>query len=779
MPISNSRFFSTAFLSICLAFFLALMQTSESSGQNVQPEIISVNFHLGDDANAQADHELAAGEIAGLHDNSAWNNVNVGNGGATDSGTIFATTSLSSNSTTNVATISSGASSSRFVGRVAGSAVSGNELGLSGNHDDLFNSYLALNGPPNSDGNPDDSAEIEVSGLGPEFTTSGYDLFIYSDTDRGSGNNADRTSRFAVTPAGETAINVLTEDDGSLGPSATFSGAYVESDNSDTSDAYSNYVVIRGLTAASFKIGVSSPDGGRGGISGFEIVEAVEDVDVPNPDGPNVILLVVDDMGWSDWEKRSDFYETPNMTRLANLGVEFTNAYSSASICSPTRASMITGLTPAKHKITKWIPGNPDNIITNVNEPLTDLNLVASQFTTLAQAMSDGGYHTAQMGKWHLGQEGNPAADPLNAGYDINVGGNHRGSPNSYTSRNTYLTLPGMDSNINENFITDHLAEEAKNYIEDRVSNGEKFFLHFNFYAVHTPIRSHPDFISHFESKPDGQFHDNASYASMVAGMDAALGKILDTLVAQGIDDDTVVMFTSDHGGLTSPNSVTSNFPLRGGKGQQWEGGNRVPTIISGPGFLEGTTTDHQIITHDFYPTILALTGVAGDAAYNDTVEGRSFADVLTGANSTGRGEALTTHFPHESNHNGGPYGLIVNGEWKFIENYQTGQQLLYNLSDDLDESTNLIGSDPVLAANLRTALHDHLRETEARLWGGDFVLVWGLGDVNRDGSVNFLDVSPFISILTSGGNQYEADVNQDGVVSFLDISPFISQLSQ
>ena len=122
---------------------------------------------------------------------------------------------------------------------------------------------------------------------------------------------------------------------------------------------------------------------------------------------------------------------------------------------------------------------------------------------------------------------------------------------------------------------------------------------------------------------------------------------------------------------------------------------------------------------------------------------------------------------------------MIVNGEWKFIENYQTGQQLLYNLSDDLDESTNLIGSDPVLAANLRTALHDHLRETEARLWGGDFELVWGLGDVNRDGSVNFLDVSPFISILTSGGNQYEADVNQDGVVSFLDISPFISQLSQ
>ena len=397
-------------------------------------------------------------------------------------------------------------------------------------------------------------------------------------------------------------------------------------------------------------------------------------------DGPNVILMVVDDWGWADWEKRSDFYETPNLTRLAERGVEFQQAYASSSVCSPTRASLLTGISPASHKITKWIPGNPNNIQTHPDEPLTDLNLSTST-TTLADALKTDGYSTAHIGKWHLGQQGNASADPTNFGFDVNVGGNHRGQPTSYTNRNSYINPnnhPNLDSSIQENFLTDHLAIEAKNYIEDRVANNEKFFLNYDFYGVHTPIQAHPDYIEYYQNKPAGEIHSNAAYATMLQAVDDALGTILDTLDQQRITDETLIIFTSDHGGLTSPNSVTSNAPLRGGKGQQWEGGHRVPLIVAGPGVQQGQVSDYQTISHDFYPTILEATGVAGDAAHNATVEGKSLVDVFSGADASDRGEALFWHLPHMSNHNGGPYGATVLGDWKFIENYQNGQQFLY-----------------------------------------------------------------------------------------------------
>lgn len=441
------------------------------------------------------------------------------------------------------------------------------------------------------------------------------------------------------------------------------------------------------------------------------------------PSGPNVVLMVVDDMGWADWERRSDFYETPNLTRLANQGVEFTQAYASASVCSPTRASLLTGQSPALHKITKWIPGNPDNIQTHPSEPLTDLNLQSAQFT-LGEAMQQGGYKTVHIGKWHLGQENNPAADPTNHGFETNIGGNHRGSPPSYTNATSYESLPGLDTDINENFLTDHLAQEAQNYIEDRAAAGERFFMNFDFYSVHTPIQSHPDYINYFQNKPGGDIHSNAKYASMLRAMDDAVGQILDTLDQQGIADETIVVFTSDHGGLTDE---TSNAPLRGGKGQQWEGGHRVPLIISGPGFQQAVSTNHQAISHDLYPTILEAAGVSGDAVHNTTVEGTSLVTVANGSNTQGRTGALFWHFPHQSNHDGGPYGAVVDGDYKFIENYLTGERLLFNVATNQSENDagNLIDAEPSRALQMRVMLHDYLRDSEARLWGG-FELIGG-----------------------------------------------------
>lgn len=434
-------------------------------------------------------------------------------------------------------------------------------------------------------------------------------------------------------------------------------------------------------------------------------------------EAPNVVLFVVDDMGWTDWEKRSDFYETPSMTRLANRGVTFTQAYASASICSPTRASLMTGLSPALHGMTKWVPGNPANRITHEDEPESVWNLDAGH-VTIAEAMKRGGYHTAHIGKWHLGEKGEPAADPTNHGFDVNIGGNHRGQPPSYQNRNSYLQLPGMDSGIEENFLTDHLGKEASNYIKSRVDRGEKFFLNFDLYGVHTPIQAHPDYEDYFQNKQAGTIHDNASYASMIKAMDDALGQVLDTLEVQGVSDETVIIFTSDNGGLTSP-GITSNAPLRGGKGQQWEGGHRVPMIIAGPGIDQGIETAHQAISHDLYPTILELSGVPGDADHNNLVEGLSLAGVLRGSDTDGRGEALFWHFPHKSNHAGGPYGAIVLGDWKFIENYETSEQYLFNLSNDLGESQNLVESEAAKADSLRLELHNYLREVDAPLWNG------------------------------------------------------------
>ena len=244
----------------------------------VSASTISVNFHVDGDADAQIDHELAAGETAGLTPVGNWNNINIGTGGAHNtSAAIFSSTALNdSTGASTGATLAPDVISSWFVGYAASSAGDANELGLAGNQDDLFNSYLALNGP-GGDGSPADEAVLTIANLPAAFTANGYQLIIYSDTDRGPANAGDRTSVFTVTPAGGSAITVLTEDDGSVGAAAaTFSGAFVLSDNSDTTDDYSNYTVINGLTADGFTIDVTSPDGGRGGISGFQIIAVPE-----------------------------------------------------------------------------------------------------------------------------------------------------------------------------------------------------------------------------------------------------------------------------------------------------------------------------------------------------------------------------------------------------------------------------------------------------------------------------------------------------------------------
>ena len=258
---------------------------------------ISVNFHVGGDADAQADHQLTAGETAGLEpvDGAFWNNIDVGAGGAhNDAEAIFASTSLVDNSGASAATIAPSVDSTYFVGYAASAALTAAELGLAGNDDDLFNSYLALNGP-NGDGSPADVGILSITGISSTFTSGGYDLIIYSDSDRGSASGADRTSVFTVTPGGGSPITVLAEDDGSLGADATFNNNFVLSDNTDDSDSYSNYILIEGLTADSFDIDVTSPDGGRGAISGFQlVVDFVTGANLPGDVNDDMTVDILD-----------------------------------------------------------------------------------------------------------------------------------------------------------------------------------------------------------------------------------------------------------------------------------------------------------------------------------------------------------------------------------------------------------------------------------------------------------------------------------------------------
>ena len=250
-------------------------------------DTISVNFHLGNDADAQADHELTGSESAGLDSNTTWNNINVGNGAAHNSpGTIFSPTVLKDDAgNTNAAIVATSTASTWFVGYCANAASVATELGLAGNHDDLYNSYLALNGPA-GDGSPADAAVLSVTGLASIYTTLGYKVIIYSDSDKrpASGLTAVRQSLFTLTPAGNSAETALTEDDVAPGWTNTFDGNYILSDNNDTGDDYSNYTVFTNLTASSFTLDISSPDGGRGAINGFQIVA--------NPNRSTVILVL-------------------------------------------------------------------------------------------------------------------------------------------------------------------------------------------------------------------------------------------------------------------------------------------------------------------------------------------------------------------------------------------------------------------------------------------------------------------------------------------------------
>ncbi len=408
---------------------------------------------------------------------------------------------------------------------------------------------------------------------------------------------------------------------------------------------------------------------------------------------PNIIFVLVDDMGWTDLGCfGSKYYETPNIDRLAAQGMRFTDAYSACTVCSPTRASVLTGQYPARLHITDWIAGHK-RPFAKLRVPDWTMQLSAD-IPNVAKSLKAAGYATASVGKWHLGPE---ACWPDRQGFDLNVAGCDKGQPPSYFAP---YRIPTLTDGPEGEFLSERLTDEALKFIE---SNRERpFFLYLPHYAVHTPIQAKPAVIEKYKARQDkGAPHHNPAYAALVESVDDSVGRLLRKLDELKLSANTVIVFTSDNGGLIG---CTSNAPLRAGKGSAYEGGVRVPLIVKWPGVTKPGSVDRTpVISADYYPTLLAMAGTPAPKAH--AVDGESLEPLLRQSGTLARG-ALYWHYPHY--HPGGatPYGAVREGDFRLVEFYEDGRAELYNLKDDLGETRDLASQLPEKAAALRQKLH-------------------------------------------------------------------------
>lgn len=442
---------------------------------------------------------------------------------------------------------------------------------------------------------------------------------------------------------------------------------------------------------------------------------------------PNFVVFLVDDLGWADVgaNNPNSFYETPNVDHLASGGVLFSDAYASCPVCSPTRASIMTGKHPVRVGITDWIPGQDPK-----NRKLLgtqDLHELPKEEITLAEALQENGYTTCHVGKWHLGEEG---SWPEDHGFDVNIGGWSVGSPRGKGYYSPYAN-PRLPDGPEGEFLTERLTQEAMSFLDS--TQQDPFFLYFAFYTVHTPIQASKKHIDYFNEKlsntdlsglePMRQEHegvskliqDNTAYASMVAAMDDAVGSVLNKIEELGLSDDTYVIFTSDNGGLSTLHKrgyPTSNLPLRAGKGWCYEGGIRVPFILSGPDIKPGIS--NQLVTSmDIYPTILELAGI--EAIPEQHIDGISLMKYAYGPSRDSEPDrTLFWHYPHYHGSAWTPGAALRNGNWKIIEFYDYEKVELYNLANDLEESINLADSLPEKTQELLDELHKKQKELGA-----------------------------------------------------------------
>ena len=444
---------------------------------------------------------------------------------------------------------------------------------------------------------------------------------------------------------------------------------------------------------------------------------------------PNLLFILIDDLGWRDLGcYGSSFYETPNLDRLARQGMRFTDAYASCPVCSPTRASIMSGKYPARVGVTQWIGGHAVGRLCDVPY----MHCLPMSERSVATALRDAGYQTWHVGKWHLGDA---LTSPERHGFEVNVGGCGWGAP-----KHGYFSpwhCPAMEDGPKGQHLTDGLTDAAIELIRQR-DTARPFFLNLSHYAVHTPIEAPEPLVEKYrvkakrlglnddEALEPGEYHpcehkrtqrvmrrrfqSHATYAAMVEHLDAGIGRVLDELDAQGLAEETLVVFTSDNGGLaTSEGSPTCNAPLSEGKGWMYEGGNRVCQVARWPGVVAaGVACDEPCTSPDWYPTLLAAGGV--EAAPQQHVDGVSLLPLL-------RGEAFERgpiywHYPHYSNQGGTPAASVRDGDWKLIEFFEDGRLELYHLREDIGEAHNRRDAERPRTA----ALHGQLKRWQAEI---------------------------------------------------------------
>jgi arylsulfatase A len=490
------------------------------------------------------------------------------------------------------------------------------------------------------------------------------------------------------------------------------------------------------------------------------------------PQKPNVVLFLVDDLGWRDLGiYGSTFYETPNLDRFARNSVRFTDAYSACHVCSPTRASVMTGKYPARLQMTDWLPGRREYPFQRFKNA-TILQQLPSAETTLAEALKAHGYATGHFGKWHLGED---PSGPLQHGFDVQVPRWNKGWPNA--GYHAPFRLDGLSDSPGD-YLTDRLTDEALKYIEEK--KDRPFFLYLSHFTVHDPIQGRADLVAKYQAKlkrkgptnrppfilegnPDAknspdrakldalikeeayqgyqvlpnqtvkikQEQDNVQFAAMVENMDESFGRVIAKLESLGIAENTIVIFTSDNGGMSAANFgrpdrvvapsaldaafSTSNLPLRGAKGWLYEGGIRVPLMIKGTGRgASGSVSSVPAISTDLYPTILEMIGVPAQPSQHR--DGVSLASVVRGGNAPAR-DALYWHFPHYSNHGmQSPGGAIRQGDFKLLDYFENNSVQLFNLREDPGEQRDLASSQPAKVEELRARLQAWRKETGAQM---------------------------------------------------------------
>lgn len=483
---------------------------------------------------------------------------------------------------------------------------------------------------------------------------------------------------------------------------------------------------------------------------------------------PNIILFLVDDLGWPDLACfGSTFYETPNIDRLAGEGVRFTNAYTTCHVSSPARASLLTGRYPASMNLTDWLPGRRDYPFQQLEDVEVNQDLPEEE-VTIAETLRANGYHTAIIGKWHLGEGG---SRPTDHGFESHIPeGYLKGWPNTYFAP---FGMNGFDGNAGE-YLTDRLTDEAIKYID--ANKNAPFFLFFSHFAVHDPIEGRPDLVEKYRKKlasmpvselppfifegdpadghsreellallddpayakhkilPDRlvrikQIQDNVQFAAMVESIDESLGRVMDCLEKNRMADNTVIVFMSDNGGMSAanygnPNRTIDNddlngayassmLPLRGGKGWLYEGGLRIPMIISWKSGKHGRTCDTPVNTNDIYPTLLSIARIAKPAGVH--LEGEDITPLMRGGKMADR--ALFWHFPHYSNHGQqSPGGAVRYGDYKLIEYYEKGNVQLFNLRNDSAERNDIAAANPRKVAELDRLFRQWLTSVDAKM---------------------------------------------------------------